>query len=149
MDSPSPRNYTKEEPSEMSSRNFSQAVRRIKVSSKATGLHGSSDVSNINEGELVLQNINKDKDNYSVNGGRERLKRHREEVAGSVLIPDQWGQEEMLKDWIDCSAFEALLVPNKIASARKALAADHGRGASSASTSTSPHRQRLRIESRC
>ncbi|KAJ0021229.1 hypothetical protein Pint_31889 [Pistacia integerrima] len=121
----------------MSSRNFSQAVRRIKASSKATGLHGSSDVSSINEGELVLQN--KDKENYSVNGGREGLKRHREEVAGSVLIPDQWGQEEMLKDWIDCSAFEALLVPNKIASARKALVADHGRGAS----------QRLRIESRC
>ncbi|XP_044483690.1 protein BIC2-like [Mangifera indica] len=145
----SPRNYTQQDPSDMGSRSCSQAVRRIKASSKPTGLHGSLDVSNnITEGEVVLQNI-KEKDNYSVNGGRERLKRHREEVAGRLLIPDRWGQEEMLKDWIDCSAFEALLVPNKIASARKALVADHGRAASGVSTSSSPHQQRLSIESRC
>ncbi|KAK4857374.1 hypothetical protein QYF36_027319 [Acer negundo] len=77
-------------------------------------------------------------------GGRERLKRHREEVAGHVLIPDKWGQEEMLKDWIDCSSFEALLAPNKIASARKALVAtaDHGRNRAASS-------HQLRIESRC
>ncbi|KAL5765494.1 hypothetical protein ACOSP7_016111 [Xanthoceras sorbifolium] len=55
--------------------------------------------------------------------GRERLQRQREEVAGRVLIPDNWGQEKLLKDWIDCSSFEALLLPNKIASARKALVA--------------------------
>ncbi|XP_044506694.1 protein BIC2-like [Mangifera indica] len=142
MNTPPPTNYTTENLSEMGSRSFSQAVRRTKASrSKATGLH---------EGEKVVQS-NKDRDDYNVNGGRrERLKRHREEVAaGSVLIPDKWGQEELLKDWIDCSAFEGVLVPNKIASARKALVADHGRGASSASTSISPHQQRLRIESRC
>ncbi|TXG73614.1 hypothetical protein EZV62_002193 [Acer yangbiense] len=77
-------------------------------------------------------------------GGRERLKRHREEVAGHVSIPDKWGQEEMLKEWIDCSSFEALLVPNKIASARKALVAtaDHGRNRAATS-------HQLRIESRC
>ncbi|KAK3205710.1 hypothetical protein Dsin_019756 [Dipteronia sinensis] len=80
----------------------------------------------------------------SSSGGRERLKRHREEVAGHVSIPDKWGHEEMLKDWIDCSSFEALLVPNKIASARKALVAtaDHGRNRAASS-------HQLRIESRC
>ncbi|KAJ4724818.1 Protein BIC1 [Melia azedarach] len=75
-------------------------------------------------------------DHHQVKDGRERLKRHREEVAGSVSIPDKWGQEELLKDWIDCSAFEALSVPHKIASARKALAADHG---SRARTTSSHH----------
>ncbi|KAK9279317.1 hypothetical protein L1049_013005 [Liquidambar formosana] len=71
--------------------------------------------------------------------GRERLKRHRSEVAGRVLIPDNWSQEELLTDWIDYSSFDALLVPSGIASAREALAAE-GRGASAGG---------LRIESRC
>ncbi|KAG5239405.1 protein BIC [Salix suchowensis] len=33
--------------------------------------------------------------------GRERLRKHIEEVAGRVMIPDTWGQENLLKDWID------------------------------------------------
>uniref|UniRef100_A0A803P644 Uncharacterized protein n=1 Tax=Cannabis sativa TaxID=3483 RepID=A0A803P644_CANSA len=33
--------------------------------------------------------------------GRERLKRHRIEMGGRVWIPDIWGQEDLLKDWID------------------------------------------------
>ncbi|KAF9598744.1 hypothetical protein IFM89_031412 [Coptis chinensis] len=53
--------------------------------------------------------------------GREKLKRHRVEVAGQVWIPDIWGQEELLKDWIDCSAFDASLIPTGIMSARAAL----------------------------
>ncbi|XP_027366876.1 protein BIC1 [Abrus precatorius] len=53
--------------------------------------------------------------------GRERLKRHRIEVAGRVWIPDMWGQEEFLKDWIDCTAFDAALVPSRIVMARAAL----------------------------
>ncbi|KAF5177691.1 Bic1 [Thalictrum thalictroides] len=53
--------------------------------------------------------------------GREKLKRHRTEVAGHVWIPDIWGQEELLKDWIDCSAFDAALVPSGLMSARAAL----------------------------
>ncbi|KAJ1379816.1 protein BIC1-like [Sesbania bispinosa] len=39
--------------------------------------------------------------------GRERLKRHRIEVAGRVWIPEIWGQEELLKDWIDSRTFDA------------------------------------------
>ncbi|XP_022983147.1 protein BIC1-like [Cucurbita maxima] len=54
-------------------------------------------------------------------GGRERLKRHRREVAGRVWIPEIWGQEELLKDWIDCFAFDACLFPTGIGSARAAL----------------------------
>lgn len=53
--------------------------------------------------------------------GRERLKRHRIEVAGHVWIPEIWGQEELLKDWIDCNAFDAKLINNNIMSARAAL----------------------------
>lgn len=71
--------------------------------------------------------------------GRERLKRHRVEVGGRVWIPDIWGQEELLKDWIDCSAFDASLVPTGIMSARSALV-EEGRRASSGG---------VRIENRC
>lgn len=66
--------------------------------------------------------------------GRDRLKRHREEVAGKVMIPEMWGQESLLKDWIDYSSFDKLLAPSGLASAREALVASS---------------QRLRIESRC
>lgn len=68
--------------------------------------------------------------------GRERLKKHRMEVAGSVWIPDIWGQEEMLKD---CSAFDASLVPSGIISARAALVQE-GRRANSGG---------LRLENSC
>ncbi|KAM1056479.1 hypothetical protein ACFX13_030625 [Malus domestica] len=72
--------------------------------------------------------------------GHERLKRHQEEVAGHVVIPDSWGQEELLKDWIDYSPFDALLVPKGLTSAREALAMERRR----ANTSNGV----LRIESR-
>ncbi|XP_022747470.1 protein BIC1-like [Durio zibethinus] len=71
--------------------------------------------------------------------GRERLKRRRIEVAGRVWIPEIWGQEELLKDWIDCSALDASLVPSGIISARAALA-EEGRRANSGG---------FRIENRC
>ncbi|KAF9676375.1 hypothetical protein SADUNF_Sadunf09G0132100 [Salix dunnii] len=63
--------------------------------------------------------------------GRERLKRHIEEVAGRVMIPDTWGQENLLKDWIDCSTFDELLAPDGISSARESLVAERRRGRSS------------------
>ncbi|OWM73655.1 protein BIC1 [Punica granatum] len=72
--------------------------------------------------------------------GRERLKRHRTEVAGRVMIPDTWGQENFLRDWIEYSTFDALLEPKGISSAREALMAEGQQRAAS---------QRLRIESRC
>ncbi|KAL6998057.1 hypothetical protein U1Q18_008183 [Sarracenia purpurea var. burkii] len=74
--------------------------------------------------------------------GRERLKRHRVEVAGRVWIPDIWGQEELLKDWIDCTAFDASLVNSNIVSARAALAGE-GRVRSNSSSGL------RRIENRC
>lgn len=75
----------------------------------------------------------------SSDSGRERLKRHRDEVAGRVSIPDRWGQENFLKDWIDYSTFDALLAPKGVSSAREALIAEGQRATS----------QRLRIGSRC
>lgn len=84
-----------------------------------------------------------------ISSGRERLKRHREEVAGRVLVPEKWGKEELMKDWIDYSSFDKLLVPNGIRSAREALMVDSaGRRrtlAQAASTSSPP----LRIDRRC
>ncbi|MCL7047911.1 hypothetical protein MKW94_030967 [Papaver nudicaule] len=53
--------------------------------------------------------------------GRERLKRHRNEVAGRVWIPELWGQEKLLKEWTDCSAFDNTLFPSGLMSARAAL----------------------------
>ncbi|XP_061366728.1 uncharacterized protein LOC133309884 isoform X2 [Gastrolobium bilobum] len=70
--------------------------------------------------------------------GRERLKRHGVEVAGMVLIPDIWGQEELLKDWIDCTAFDAPIVPSRITMAREALVQE----------STRANAAGLRIENR-
>ncbi|KAK7335633.1 hypothetical protein VNO80_27575 [Phaseolus coccineus] len=55
--------------------------------------------------------------------GREKLKRLREEVMmEKINIPEDWGQERKLKDWIDCTMFDAFLAPHSlIVSARDAL----------------------------
>ncbi|KAI3447469.1 hypothetical protein Pfo_004134 [Paulownia fortunei] len=71
--------------------------------------------------------------------GRERLKRHRVEVAGRVWIPEMWGQENLLKDWVDCTAFDATLAKSGIMSARASLM-EEGRRANST---------RFRIENSC
>lgn len=71
--------------------------------------------------------------------GRERLKRHRVEMAGRVWVPDMWGQEGLLKDWIDCSAFDASLMNSNIMLARAALAQQGRR----------PSSTRIRIENSC
>ncbi|KAL6322339.1 hypothetical protein AAG906_007892 [Vitis piasezkii] len=75
----------------------------------------------------------------SEDSGRDLLKRHRVEVAGRVWIPDIWGQEELMKDWTDCSVFDASLVSSRIMSARAALMAEGRR----------PNSSGLRIENRC
>ncbi|ESW22063.1 hypothetical protein PHAVU_005G123800 [Phaseolus vulgaris] len=55
--------------------------------------------------------------------GREKLKRLREEVMmEKISIPEDWGQEQKLKDWIDYTVFDAFLAPHSlIVSARDAL----------------------------
>ncbi|VFQ73052.1 unnamed protein product [Cuscuta campestris] len=59
---------------------------------------------------------------------RERLKRHRREVAGRVWVPEMWGQEELLKDWVDSScAFDASWMNASIILARSALVEAAGR----------------------
>ncbi|CAK8535377.1 unnamed protein product [Lathyrus sativus] len=54
--------------------------------------------------------------------GRERLKRHREEVK----VPENWEKEPKLKEWVDYTTFNALIsVPHAlIVTARDALIAD-------------------------
>lgn len=56
---------------------------------------------------------------------RERLKRHRTEMAGRVRIPDMWGQERLLKDWVDCAVFDRPLAATAgLLNARDALVAE-------------------------
>ncbi|KAF8050662.1 hypothetical protein N665_1911s0007 [Sinapis alba] len=69
-------------------------------------------------------------DERAVTSGREKPKQHRREVAGRVWIPEIWGQEDLLKDWIDCSTFDTCLVPAGISSARAALVEEARRAAS-------------------
>ncbi|WVZ85539.1 hypothetical protein U9M48_032456 [Paspalum notatum var. saurae] len=82
---------------------------------------------------------------------RERLKRHRREMAGRVWVPEMWGQETLLKDWVDCAVFDRPLVPPGLLTARRALIAescarrpDRTSPASSAGSS-----QRLRVRNGC
>ncbi|KAF5802151.1 putative protein BIC [Helianthus annuus] len=67
--------------------------------------------------------------------GRERLKRHRVEMSGRVWIPDIWGQEDLLKNYIDCTVFDSCLEKSSIMSAREALIQEG--------------RSTMRIENRC
>ncbi|CAN6244547.1 unnamed protein product [Urochloa humidicola] len=56
---------------------------------------------------------------------RERLKRHRTEMAGRVRAPDMWGQERLLKDWVDCAVFDRPLAATAgLLTARDALVAE-------------------------
>ncbi|KAI4348967.1 hypothetical protein L6164_009626 [Bauhinia variegata] len=89
--------------------------------------------------DVTKQSVESEVLGLAEDSGLERLKRHRVEVAGRVWIPDIWGQEELLKDWIDCSAFDAPLVTSRIMSARAALVQE-GRRATAAG---------IRIENRC
>ncbi|MCD7467262.1 hypothetical protein HAX54_004591 [Datura stramonium] len=75
---------------------------------------------------------------------REKLKRHRREVGGRVCVPERWGYEGSLREWVDCSSFDKILAPNGLKSAREALMSQ-GKRARSESTSTS---RMLEIRSR-
>ncbi|KAK9127777.1 hypothetical protein Syun_016574 [Stephania yunnanensis] len=75
---------------------------------------------------LLSPSIHKVDENAGGNCGREKLmimkKRHQGDLAaGRLRIPEIWGHEGLLKEWIDCSAFNASLVPPGLMSARAAL----------------------------
>ncbi|XP_047969217.1 protein BIC1-like [Salvia hispanica] len=61
--------------------------------------------------------------------GRERLKRHRGEVAGRVRVPETWGKEDFLKDWVDSTVFDAAVRSGGITTARAALMEEGRRAA--------------------
>lgn len=63
--------------------------------------------------------------------GRERLQRHRSQVAGRVRIPDVWGKEQFLKEWTDCAALDRSLIPRGLVSAKSALVEECRRSNSS------------------
>ncbi|KAL0389993.1 UNVERIFIED_CONTAM: protein BIC1 [Sesamum calycinum] len=55
--------------------------------------------------------------------GREKLMRYWKEVsnggASRIVVPERWGQEDLLKDWTDCSTLDALLAPKGVGLARE------------------------------
>lgn len=57
----------------------------------------------------------------------EKLKRNGVEVVGRVQVPEIWGQEDLLKDWIDCKAFDSMPGNKAVVSARAALVGERGR----------------------
>lgn len=89
-----------------------------------------SSVSDKKDQALPEEKPKQNQENERAVTGREKLKHHRREMAGRVWIPEIWGQEELLKDWIDCSTFDTCLVPNGISSARAALVEEARRAAS-------------------
>ncbi|ESQ45914.1 hypothetical protein EUTSA_v10011075mg [Eutrema salsugineum] len=91
------------------------------------------------------RNIQEQPEKTTVLSGRERLKRHREEVAGKVPIPESWGKEGLLMGWMDFSAFDAAFTSSQIVSARAALIAD----AVDDAGDRGRRPQRLRVETSC
>ncbi|KAK4369478.1 hypothetical protein RND71_013270 [Anisodus tanguticus] len=79
-----------------------------------------------------------------------KLKRHWREVGGRVFVPERWGHEGSLREWVDYSSFDKILAPKGLKSAREALMSQGKRarsGSGSNSTSTSTSRM-LEIKSR-
>ncbi|CAM0904742.1 unnamed protein product [Alopecurus aequalis] len=112
----------------------------VETSEQAAGMSTSKE----REEEKLLQPAAKEEEGEST---RERLKRHRREMAGRVWVPEMWGQEKLLKDWLDCSAFDRPLVPAGLLSARRALVAEScaRRPAPTPRASSSP----LRVQNGC
>ncbi|RLN07129.1 uncharacterized protein C2845_PM11G06580 [Panicum miliaceum] len=80
---------------------------------------------------------------------RERLKRHRTEMAGRVRIPDMWGQERLLKDWVDCAVFDRpLAATTGLLTARDALVAECA-AARRPAVAHGPAGRTLRVQNGC
>uniref|UniRef100_K3Z0Q6 Protein BIC1 n=1 Tax=Setaria italica TaxID=4555 RepID=K3Z0Q6_SETIT len=80
---------------------------------------------------------------------RERLKRHRTEMAGRVRIPEMWGQERLLKDWVDCAVFDRPLAATAgLLTARDALVAECA-AARRPAVSHGPTGRPLRVQNGC
>jgi hypothetical protein len=77
-------------------------------------------------------------DHHQAESTRERLKRHRREMAGRVWVPELWGQEKLLKDWVDSAVFDRPLVPAGLLTARRALIAECGSSTRHADRTSSP-----------
>ncbi|OIV90397.1 hypothetical protein TanjilG_10697 [Lupinus angustifolius] len=116
--------------------------------SSASKTHLSNNIENALQGlvlhpevDITEKSVELETEAMEEDSGRERLKKHRVEVAGKVWVPDIWGQEEQLKDWVDgTTAFDAPLVPSSILTAKTALVEEGPR------TSTSGG---LIVENRC
>lgn len=95
---------------------------------------------NAREGEGAAGQNDASSGELGPGGGRERLKRHREEAAKEVVIPEKWGKEQLMKEWIEYTTFDALFAPHRlIVAARDALIADARKAKS----------QRLRLHNSC
>ncbi|MCO5570543.1 hypothetical protein L7F22_024266 [Adiantum nelumboides] len=56
--------------------------------------------------------------------GRQRLQLHRLQVSGKVSIPDKWGCEQQLQEWVSYGIVEDALRPAGLMSARTALVSE-------------------------
>ncbi|CAN4107263.1 unnamed protein product [Withania somnifera] len=70
---------------------------------------------------LMVDDVDKTTDKKSGLSGREKLKRHWKEVGGRICVPERWGHEASLREWMDCSSFDKILAPNGLKSAHEAL----------------------------
>ncbi|OIW11356.1 hypothetical protein TanjilG_19612 [Lupinus angustifolius] len=106
------------QPLEFNSNNMGQQHKDVEQNTSAS-------ITNLNNNkeEIALQVlVEEESEVIAEDSERERLKKHRVEVAGRVWIPEIWGQENFLMDWIDCTtAFHVHLVPSKITTAQEAL----------------------------
>ncbi|KAI5070803.1 hypothetical protein GOP47_0015146, partial [Adiantum capillus-veneris] len=73
--------------------------------------------------------------------GRARLQHHWVQVGGKVMIPDNWGLERHLQEWVSFGLLEDAYRPAGLMSARSALVADcqrRSRGGMSSSQQPAP-----------
>ncbi|XP_030506962.2 protein BIC1 [Cannabis sativa] len=130
------RTFERRQSPKTDNQNEEDAEKPLEVVSNSSSSSSSSSNNNSKEKKSLVRCEERE---WSDNG-RERLKRHRIEMGGRVWIPDIWGQEDLLKDWIDCNAFDSCLGPNGLISAARASLVKQGRTATS---------QPLKIQNRC
>ncbi|KAH7421318.1 hypothetical protein KP509_13G050600 [Ceratopteris richardii] len=58
---------------------------------------------------------------HAIACGRKRLQLHRLQVSGKVVIPESWGREKFLQEWVAFGAVEDALRPAGLMAARAEL----------------------------
>ncbi|KAH7404699.1 hypothetical protein KP509_15G039100 [Ceratopteris richardii] len=91
------------------------AVTASKVSEEAPSFAGVDDVEEVDGKDKAIENSPR------LACGRQRLQEYRMQMSGKVVIPDSWGREEQLQDWVTYGIVEDALRPAGLMAARAAL----------------------------